>query len=296
MYNINSELGIIVKEKKGLYTVALGDKELLCKAGSRIRKEGVRLMAGDRVEVELNPDGSGFIRNAALRKNSLPRPPVANIDTFVIVTATTTPEPYLYNIDKLTVMAECAGIDVVLAINKCDLHPAAQLAEIYGAATYACFPLSAATGQGVDELKAFLKGKTSVFAGASGVGKSSLLNALYPALDAETGELSKKISRGRNTTRHTEFFAVDENTYIADTPGFTMLDEDKLGVEDYGELYMHFPEFRQCIGNCMFRGCTHLKEEGCSVIADVKNGRIQKSRHENYVKLYTELKSRKRYG
>lgn len=296
MNKIESELGTIIKEKKGLYTVVSGCTMRLCKAGSRIRKDGVRLMAGDKVELECNSDGSGFIRSVAPRKNALPRPLVANIDTLVIVTATASPDPYPYNIDKLTVMAEKAGVQVVIAVNKCDLQSADALVDMYIGAKYVCFPVSASTGQGIEELKVFIKGKTAVFAGASGVGKSSLLNALYPNMQVEIGELSKKIARGRNTTRHTEFFPVDEDTYIADTPGFTMLDEDKLGVEEHEYLYHYFPEFDAYIGNCVFRGCTHLKEEGCAVIRAVDSGEISKSRHDSFVKLYSELKNRKRYG
>ncbi|MBQ3194858.1 MAG: ribosome small subunit-dependent GTPase A [Clostridia bacterium] len=293
---MESELGVIIKEKKGLYTVSAGGEELFCKAGSRIRKDGIRLMAGDRVEVERNADGSGFIRNVTPRKNALPRPLVANIDTLVIVTATTSPAPYPYNIDKLTVMAEKADVAVAVVINKCDLKSPGELLDMYRTVGYDCFTVCAATSKGVEELRTYLKGKTAVFAGASGVGKSSLLNALYPGMEAETGELSKKIARGRNTTRHTEFFPVDKDTYIADTPGFTMLDEDKLGIEEYEELYLCFPEFEKHIGQCMFRGCTHLKEDGCAILAAVKCKELSQSRHESYVKLYGELKNRKRYG
>ncbi len=288
--------GVIIKEKKGLYTVASGDSQVLCKAGSHIRKDGLRLLAGDRVELERNADGSGFIRTVKERKNCLARPAVANIDLFVVVTATMSPDPYLYNIDKLTVMAENAGVETVIAVNKSDLCAPTALIDIYEKAFYKCFSLCAARGEGIEELRTYLDGKTAVFAGASGVGKSSLLNALYPSLNAETGELSKKIARGKNTTRHTEFFAVGDNTYIADTPGFTMLDEDRLGVEEYEELKYCFPEFEAHLGSCAFRGCTHLKEEGCGVIGAVNSGLIAKSRHESFVKLYGELKARKRYS
>lgn len=288
--------GIIIKEKKGLYTVAVADGELLCKAGSHIRKEGHRLLAGDRVELERNPDGSGFVRAVKERKNCLARPAVANIDLFVVVTATASPDPYLYNIDKLTVMAEVSHVETVIVVNKSDLSSPAPLMKVYETAGYRCFSVCAAKGEGLEALREYLKGKTAVFAGASGVGKSSLLNTLYPGLNAETGELSKKIARGRNTTRHTEFFALGEDTYLADTPGFTMLDEDRLGVEEYEELKYCFPEFDAHLGSCAFRGCTHLKEEGCGVIGAVKDGLIAKSRHDSFVKLYGELKSRKRYG
>jgi len=261
-----------------------------------VRKGGIRLFAGDRVEIELNSDGSGFITAALPRQNMLARPPVANVGAFVIVAAAASPTPYPYNIDKLTVMAEKAGVETVLAINKCDLCGEEQLYGIYTAAGYKCFALSAATGKGVDALRDYLRGKTAVFAGASGVGKSSLLNALYPVLNAETGELSKKIVRGKNTTRHTEFFAVEPNTYIADTPGFTMLDEDKLGIKDKDGVFDCFPELAKYFGNCRYRGCTHLKEEGCAVLEAVNNGEVAPTRHESYVRLYNALAAINRYN
>ncbi len=287
--------GVIIKEKNGLYTVWTENDSIMCRAGSRVRKGGIRLMAGDRVEVELNEDGTGFITAALERENHLTRPHVANVGAFVIVVAAASPTPYPYNVDKLTVMAEKAGIETVIAINKCDLADGNVLSNVYGKAGYKCFMLSASKGNGVDELRAYLKGKTAVFAGASGVGKSSLLNALYPGLNAETGELSRKIVRGKNTTRHTEFFVVGDGTFIADTPGFTMLDEDKLGVPDKEGVFECFPEFEKYFGECRFRGCTHLKEDGCALIEAVKNGEVPESRHESYVKLYKALAAVNRY-
>lgn len=296
MMNRIETVGVVIKEKNGLYTVVCDNEALLCKAGSRVRKAGVRLVAGDRVSVENNGDGSGFIRDALPRRNCLARPLVANIDTCVIVVAAAAPEPYFYNIDKLTVMAEKAGVEVCIAVNKCDLRSSAELAAVYAAPGYRLFSLCAADGTGVGELRDFIRGKTSVFAGASGVGKSSLLNALYSDLQAETGALSKKISRGKNTTRHTEFFCPEDGTYVADTPGFTMLDAERLGVEKCEELCELFSEFRQHLGSCTYRDCTHLKEEGCAVLAAVEAGTVARSRHESFVRLYGELKNIKRYG
>jgi len=296
MNSINMIEGVIIKEKNGLYTVWTDTETVQCRAGSRIRKGGIRLLAGDRVEVEPNGDGSGFITAALPRQNHLTRPHVANVGAFVIVVAATSPAPYPYNIDKLTVMAEKAGIETVIAINKCDLLKGDDLRGIYEKAGYKCFELSAARGAGVDSLRDYLQGKTAVFAGASGVGKSSLLNVLYPTLNAETGELSKKIVRGKNTTRHTEFFAVGQNTFIADTPGFTMLDEDKLGITDKEKVFDCFPEFEKYFGECRFRGCTHLKEDGCAVLAAVKDGQVSPSRHESYVKLYNAIAAINRYS
>lgn len=287
--------GVITKEKKGLYTVAASGGVIACHAGSRIRKGGERLLAGDRVELSENGDGTGFITALLPRKNVLARPLVANVDAFVAVVAASTPAPYPYNIDKLTAMACYRGIETVLAVNKCDEADPNALLAVYKTVGCKCFALSAATGEGVSALGAYLRGKTAVLAGASGVGKSSLINALYPDICAETGALSKKTERGKNTTRHTELFPVGNGTYIVDTPGFTMLDEDKLGIESEQSLFDCFSEFGQYFGKCRFRGCTHLKEEGCAIIAAVKSGDIAASRHESYVKLYGALKSLRKY-
>ena len=288
-------IGKILKEKKGLYNVLAEGKEFPCRAGSRIRKEGVRLLAGDNVLFEVNSDGSGFITEAEPRRNCLIRPLVANVDALVIVAAVCSPDPYLFNIDKLTVTGELSGIEVAVAVNKCDLKSSEELVGIYSRVGYKCFSLCAADGRGVEELKVYLEGKTAVFAGASGVGKSSLLNALYPEFDAETGGLSAKISRGKNTTRHTELFKTGEDTFIADTPGFTMLDTERLGIDEARELIDRFPETEDVRELCRYRGCTHVREEGCAVIEAVQRGDIPKSRHDSYVKLYEEIKALKRY-
>lgn len=287
--------GVITREKKGLYTVAAGGELLACHAGSRIRKGGERLLTGDRVELTPNGDGTGFITALLPRKNVLVRPLVANVDAFVAVVAASTPAPYPYNIDKLTAMACYRGIETALVINKCDAAAPDALLAVYERAGCKCFALSAATGEGVSALGAYLRGKTAVLAGASGVGKSSLINALYPETGAEIGALSKKTERGKNTTRHTELFSVGNGTYIADTPGFTMLDEDKLGIESEQSLFECFPEFASYFGKCRFRGCTHLKEDGCAVIAAVKSGDIAASRHDSYVRLYGALKALRKY-
>ncbi len=281
--------GVVIREKKGLYSVAADGRTVPCHAGSRIRKGGFRLLAGDRVEIELNSDGSGFITALLPRVNSLARPLVANIDLFVIVAAAASPAPYPYNIDKLTAMAAKRGIETAIAVNKCDVGDPEPLCAVYGLAGYRCFRVCAATGEGVGELAAYLKGKTAVFAGASGVGKSSLLNALFSGCDLQTGELSRRTERGKNTTRHTEFFAVGDGTYIADTPGFTSFDEENLGIDGKGELFSCFPEFEPFFGKCRWRGCTHTKEEGCAITEAVRGGKIAASRHESYVRLYGAL-------
>lgn len=296
--------GVIIREKNGLYTVSTECGNIPCRAGSRIRKGGVRPLAGDRVEFEVAVEakaavgvggGEGFIVSVLPRFNRMARPAVANIGAFVIVASAAEPTPYPYVIDKLTVMARAAGVEAALAINKCDLAKADFLRGVYEKAGIRCFALSALSGEGLDGLKGYLSGKTAVLAGASGVGKSSLLNAMYSEVGAETGELSRKILRGKNTTRHTEFFAVGGGTYIADTPGFTLLDEEQLGVGGKERLFDCFPEFAPFFGKCRFRGCTHLKEEGCAVIEAVRRGEVAASRHESYVRLYGALAALRKY-
>ncbi len=287
MNNIEMKVGTVLIEEKGLYSVLTDGETVSCRAGSRLRKGGMRILAGDKVDVEMNSDGTGFIVGIKERVNCLARPRVANVELFVIVTASCDPMPYLYNLDKLTVMAAVSELETVFAVNKSDLASPEELCALYSKAGMKCFPLSAKNGEGINELAEYIKGKTVVFAGASGVGKSSLINALYPELNAQTGELSKKIARGKQTTRHTCFFVTHDGTVIADTPGFTMLDADKLGVKDKYGLWQYFKEFDGA--QCKWRGCTHLKEEGCGIIEKVKEGKIAKSRHESFCKLYGEL-------
>jgi len=290
---IKTETGLVLKEKRGLYTVetendCIGHNIVICKAGSRLRKNGIRLCAGDKVQLEQNPDGSGFIKAALMRKNALARPPVANVDVCVIVLSVRDPAPSLYAVDKLTVMAQSCGIETAAVITKGDLACPGGLVSLYTAAGFRCFCVSAGKGD-TRELSEYLAGKTSVFAGASGVGKSSLLNALFPRFKAKTGEISERIARGKNTTRHTEFFKVGENTYIADTPGFSVLDGHRVGVAEKWALAELFPDFAPFLGECAFRGCTHLKEQGCAVLRAVSDGTIAQSRHESYVRLYGEI-------
>ena len=284
------EHALVLGGKNGLYRVETEHEILLCRGATKIRKDGWKLVAGDRVTVENNGDGTGFIRSIDPRSNSLIRPPIANIGLLVLVVAATSPKPAPYNLDKLTVIAEKAKIPVAIVVTKSELGGAEEIAAHFEGTPYPIFFVAEKGKVGSEPFFEYLKGKISVFCGASGVGKSTLLNYLFPEIDADVGELSEKIQRGKNTTRATTLYRVFRDTYVADSPGFTMLDTEmycKLTREELPEL---FPEIRSVLGQCRFTKCGHTREEGCAVLTLVENGRISKERHESYCKLFWETK------
>ena len=287
--------GLLLKGQKGLYTLFDGEKEIQCRAGSRLRKSDMRLSPGDNVDFTVNDDGTGFITEILPRKNAFVRPPVANIDVFVIVTAAASPDPDIYYLDSLCAIATLAGAEVVLVINKTDIKSPKFLTDIYEKTPIKVFCVQAVNGVGVDALREELKGKTAVFAGPSGAGKSSLLNALCPSLSAETGELSERLMRGKNTTRVSQLFLLEGDIRLADTPGFTMLDFTACGVTDHKKVIDAFPEMLPFTCDCRWRDCAHTVEEGCAVLHQVEQGTIPKSRHESFVRIYTELKQKTTY-
>ncbi len=285
------EHALVLSGQNGLYRVETAQGLLLCRSASKIRKNGRKLLAGDFISGEDNGDGTGFIRDMEERKNSLIRPPVANIGLLVLVTAASNPKPDAFLLDKLTVIAEKEGIPAAIAITKSELGGAEKLAAIYRKTPYPVFLISEKGKIGAEALFAHMRGKLSVFCGASGVGKSTLLNFLIPELHANVGTLSEKIQRGKNTTRVTSLHRIGQTTYIADTPGFTMLDTGTCCRIDKAALVSLFPEMKACPGQCRYTHCTHLCEDGCRFLEAVKNGTIAKERHESYLKLYQELNS-----
>lgn len=281
--------GIIMKATGGFYYVKTDSETLECRARGIFRKEEITPYVGDRVEVEPTDETKGYLHSIAPRKNFLIRPAVANLDQLVLVVSTVEPSPNLLVLDKLLAIAEFKRIRPVLAISKRDLGDSGALEGIYRQAGYDVFPLSSQTGDGIDALRGSLAGKLTAFTGNTGVGKSSLLNALDPHLGLETAHISKKLGRGRHTTRHVELHEV-AGGLVADTPGFSSVELERFEVIFKEELQHCFPEFEDLIPKCRFTGCSHTKERGCAVLQALREGRIAPSRHESYLALYEDAK------
>lgn len=284
--------GIILRGIGGFY-YAMDDEGTVhtLRAQSKIRRERLKLKIGDRVEIAPG-DGEehGWILQILPRKNELVRPTVANIDVIAVVVAAATPDPDLMLADRLILSARRAGIGVQLVINKCDLDPegAKKIAEQYRGAEVAPIMVSGGKGEGLEPLREALKGKIHALAGQSGAGKSTLINALY-GLKLETGGLSKKIERGKNTTRHCELIPVADGGMVLDTPGFSLLETDLF---EPIELKNSYPEFEKFEGQCFFQPCYHATEPRCAVRDAVVAGEIDAQRHERYVTLLEEQKLR----
>ena len=283
--------GRIQRALSGFYYVKCADGQLYtCKARGKFRREGISPLVGDDVEFCEVPGGEGRIDEILPRRNSFDRPSVANIDQMVIVCSQAIPKTDPYLVDRMTAIAALKGCNVLICINKCDLDPADALREYYENAGFRTVSVSAETGEGLDGLRAAICGRLSAFTGNSGVGKSSVLNALDPALALPVGEVSKALGRGRHTTRHVELFSLGEDTYVIDTPGFSSFDTQELDLELKAHLPETFPEFAPYVNDCRFVGCSHTKEKGCAVLQALREGKFPKSRHESYVRLYNELK------
>ena len=277
--------GRIIRSLSGFYDVQTGDGLVTCRARGILRKEGNSPLTGDLVEITVER-GKGMVEKILPRKNKFIRPAVANIDTLVVFAANVNPvtEPYL--IDRVAAIAGDQNVQVVLCVNKCDLDPALDLVRIYEHAGFTVICTSAETGEGVDQLRQAISRKLVAFTGNSGVGKSSILNRLAPELNLATGEVSEKLGRGRHTTRHVELYYLGEDTYVADTPGFSSFDTDQMDVILKENLQYAFPDFGVYIGKCRFDDCSHRKEPDCAVRAALEAGEIEKSRYDSYLKLY----------
>lgn len=285
--------GVIVKALSGFYYVQTDSGILECKARGRFRLDGTSPLVGDRVSCQSETNGKGRIESVSERKNFFIRPAVANIDALVFVAANTNPVTDPFLIDRVSVIAAEADCELIVCVNKIDLDRGNSLADIYTSAGFTVVQTSAETGEGIEELSRALKGKISAFTGNSGVGKSSILNALLPGISLETGEVSDKLGRGRHTTRHVELFALNENTYIADTPGFASFEIEMMTDITKDQLQFDFIEFEKHIGSCRFTDCAHLKEPGCAVTEAVAQGLISKSRYSSYERLYELTAQRK---
>lgn len=282
--------GRIEKALSGFYYVNTGSEVLQCRARGKFRREGMSPMVGDWVQVRELGNGEGFVEAVEERKNIFSRPAAANIDQLVIIAANAIPVTDPYLIDRISAIAALKGCEVLVVLNKCDLDPAEELYAIYRASAIPVLRVSAETGEGLDELRQAIAGKLNAFTGNSGVGKSSILNALDPAFALPVGEVSKALGRGRHTTRHVEMFSLGGDTYVIDTPGFSSFDTEELNLELKRRLPETFPEFAPYVDECRFVGCRHVKEKGCAVLAAMKEGKIPRSRHASYVRLAEELK------
>lgn len=282
--------GRIIKALSGFYYVQLPDTVLTCKARGKFRKDGQTTpLVGDIVNVSQQGSG-GMIEEILPRANSFIRPAVANLDMLVVLASEVIPvtEPFL--IDRITAIAGNQNVPVVICINKSDLTAKDDLSRIYRTAGYQVISTSAVTGEGVSELRQTISGKLVAFTGNSGVGKSSLLNKLAPGLDIQTGDVSEKLGRGRHTTRHIELYALGDDTFVADTPGFSSFDTDRMDLVLKENLQYAFPDFSPHLGKCQFRDCFHLKEPGCAVRQAFTEGLIAPTRYDSYTKLFERVR------
>lgn len=278
--------GVIVKALSGFYYVQTDERLLECKARGRFRLDGTSPLVGDRVECSPDAHGKGRIDRVFERRNFFIRPAVANVDALVFVAANTNPVTDPFLIDRVSVIAESAGCELIVCINKTDVDPADELYGIFTAAGFTVVRTSVPDGTGIDALRREIAGKICAFTGNSGVGKSSIMNALSPGLNIKTAEVSEKLGRGKHTTRHVELFDIGGGTYAADTPGFASFDIEMMEIIPKEQLQFDFVEFAPYIGECRFNNCAHLKEPGCAVTQAVADGKIMPSRYRSYERLY----------
>ena len=290
--------GKIIKGIAGFYYIYAEDHEIYeCKAKGIFRKDNQKPLVGDNVEIEVLDIQEKEVSVTAIlpRRNSLIRPAVANVDQAFVIFAMENPKPNFMLLDRFLIMMEKQDIPAVVCFNKKDLADSSELEFLYETYTgcgYRVILSSTFQGDGLDEIRQVLKGKTTVVAGPSGVGKSSITNALQENVKMETGEISKKLKRGKHTTRHSQVIPVGEDTYLMDTPGFSSLyltDMEEQELKDY------FPEFRKYEGQCRFQGCRHIHEPGCAVKEALENHKISSLRYEDYLGLYEELKEKRRF-
>lgn len=289
--------GKIIKGIAGFYYVYTSLGLIECKAKGVFRKDKIKPLVGDNVEIQIvdEKELTGNITEILPRYNALIRPASANIDQALVIFAIVKPDPNYNLLDRFLITMEKQGLPAIICFNKRDIAAPGEEEELcraYGGCGYRVLFVSGVKEEGMEEIKSCLKGKTTVVAGPSGVGKSTIINALYPQANMETGEISKKIERGKHTTRHAQLFALDEETFIMDTPGFTSL---SLGEMEKEELADYYPEFTEYEVNCKFGGCAHLSEPVCGIKDALAEGKISRVRYDNYAILYEELKSRKKY-
>ena len=290
--------GKIIKGIAGFYYVYAEDGNTYeCRAKGIFRKDKFKPLVGDNVDITVldEKELEGSVTEIHKRKNSLIRPAVANVDQALVIFAMDNPKPNFMLLDRFLIMMEREGVPAVICFNKKDLATTEELEflyETYQSCGYQVILSSALKGEGLDEIEEVLQGRTTVVAGPSGVGKSSLTNSLQEEVEMETGEISKKLKRGKHTTRHSQVIPVGHDTYLMDTPGFSSL---YLTDIEEQELKAYFPEFRRYEEQCRFQGCRHIHEPGCRVKEALENGEISRLRYEDYLELHQELKEKRRY-
>lgn len=286
----NAQKGIIIKSIGGLYLVESPSGLFECKARGVFRNQGLTPYIGDDVIFE-----DGVINELLPRRNEIIRPPVANLDQIILIVSTCKPVPNILLMDKFIAISEYKGIKPIVMVTKIDLASFEQIFDIYKRVGVETFVVDYNNDESIQEIKQTLKGKISVFTGNSGVGKSTLMNAIDSTLSIPTGEISEKLGRGRHTTRHAELYKIKDGGYIADTPGFSTFETNKYDIIKKEELSSCFVEFRQYMDDCKFKDCSHTKEKGCAVIEAVNNGDIVESRHKSYCHMYEEAKQIKEW-
>ena len=292
--NMSTLNGILMKAIGGFYYVRCDGKEYECKARGSFRKSGNSPVVGDKVVISVPEEGFASIEEIKPRINKLKRPALANIDTLVIVCSTVDPEPNFTVIDKMTAAAVNNNMIPAIVVSKNDLKSGERIAEIYRNSEFPVFLCSPDDTEDVNRLKAFLKGKVSAFTGNSGVGKSTLINRIFTELELQTGQISRKLGRGKHTTRVVELFEID-GCFVADTPGFSTVDLQRYEMIDKTQLQYCFPEFEKYLGECQFTSCSHTCEKGCRILQAVADDEIEPSRHKSYVAMYNEVKDIKEW-
>ncbi|MFI3324763.1 MAG: ribosome small subunit-dependent GTPase A [Clostridia bacterium] len=287
--------GKILKGIGGFYYVKTAEKIVSCKARGSFRKDKITPCVGDEVDISIVDDEEGYILEIFPRKNQLVRPAVSNIDRLFIICSTTAPTPNTLLIDKSIALAEVKDIEPVIVFTKTDIIGNNELEKLYKSVGLKVFTVSLNDENSLEEIKKLLQTGISAFTGNSGVGKSTLLNRIMPELALETGETSKKLGRGKHTTRHVELFPTSYGGYVADTPGFSTLDFERFELIEADQIQYGFREFKEYLYDCKFSSCTHTCEKGCGVLKAVADEKISKSRLENYISMYNEVKDVKKW-
>ena len=287
--------GIIIGNISNTYKIKTENQIYEAYARGKFKNEEITPLVGDKVEIEVTDEtsNSAIIEQILPRKNEIKRPKMANIDQIIFIVSTKNPKPDLLMLDKQLAYVEKLRIEPIIIINKIDLQDTyKEIQELYASIGYKTIVTSAKQGMGIEDVKMILKNKISVFSGNSGVGKSSIINAIFGKDKTQEGEISQKNKKGKNTTTDTKLYELEENTYIADTPGFSSFEINEI---ESTELDQYFREFKQEIENCEFVGCTHIKEECCGIKHAIAKGRISQERYERFCKIYEELKDKEKH-